>query len=196
MANEQLTAPPPPQQVTLASFLESIPRGTAALLNAAVGDEFIDVTDRNNSRRMRTLEKTEIHLHCSSDRCGGIRVFQVGPGALKINRATNLFISVVCRNCLSSPKTFAVRFDDIDEFGQVTATKIGEWPPFGPPTPARVITLIGPDRDLFLRGKRAENQGLGIGAFAYYRRVVENQKSRLITKIGEVAKVLGAMPPS
>ena len=72
--------------------------------------------------------------------------------------------------------------------------KLGEDPPFGPPTPARVITLIGPDRNLFLRGRRAENQGFGIGAFAYYRRVVENQKGRIIQEIARVAGKLGASP--
>ena len=40
--------------------------------------------------------------------------------------------------------------------------------------------------------RRSENQGLGIGAFGYYRRVVENQKGRLIEEIAKVAKRLGA----
>jgi len=74
------------------------------------------------------------------------------------------------------------------------AYKFGEVPVFGPPIPARVITLIGPDRDHFLLGRRAENHGLGIGAFAYYRRVVENQKGRIIKEIARVAKKLGASP--
>jgi hypothetical protein len=52
--------------------------------------------------------------------------------------------------------------------------------------------MIGPDRDAFLKGRRAEIQGLGIGAFAYYRRVVENQKGRIIEQIAEVATRLGA----
>lgn len=75
-----------------------------------------------------------------------------------------------------------------------SAIKLGEFPSFGPPIPLRVITLIGPDREMFIRGRRAEDQGLGIGAFAYYRRVVENQKSRLIAEIAKVAKRLGASP--
>jgi hypothetical protein len=74
------------------------------------------------------------------------------------------------------------------------ATKFGELPAFGPVTPARVISLIGPDRDLFLRGRRAESQGMGIGAFSYYRRVVENQKGRIIAEIARVAQKLGAKP--
>jgi len=61
-------------------------------------------------------------------------------------------------------------------------------PPFGPPVPPRVITLIGPDRDSYLKGRRSETQALGIGAFAYYRRVMENQKNRLLDEIIRVAQ--------
>src|SRR5687768_2053714 len=38
----------------------------------------------------------------------------------------------------------------------------------------------------------AESQGMGIGAFAYYRRVVENQKGRIINQIATVARRIGA----
>lgn len=98
-----------------------------------------------------------------------------------------------CRNCRTSYKRFAVavRWDSGKEG---VALKFGEDPPFGPHTPSRVISLIGEDRELFLKGRRAENRGLGIGAFAYYRRVVENQKGRIIEEIAKVAKKLGAKP--
>ncbi|PIT81270.1 hypothetical protein B9Z40_14560 [Limnohabitans sp. 15K] len=52
--------------------------------------------------------------------------------------------------------------------------------------------MIGGERDYFLKGRRAENQGLGIAAFAYYRRVVENQKTRIIDEIIRVAQKIGA----
>ena len=65
-------------------------------------------------------------------------------------------------------------------------------PVFGPPTPARLIKLLGPDRETFLKGRRCENQGLGIGAFAYYRRVVENQKNRILDEIIKVSKKINA----
>jgi len=70
--------------------------------------------------------------------------------------------------------------------------KLGESPEFGPPTPSRVIKLIGPDRELFLKGRRSENQGLGIGAFGYYRRVVENQKDRILDEVIKVSEKLAA----
>jgi hypothetical protein len=72
-----------------------------------------------------------------------------------------------------------------------TATKYGEIPPFGPPSPSKVISLVGPDRELFLKGRRAENQGLGVGAFAYYRQIIERQKYRLFNEIKKVTKRLG-----
>src|SRR5262249_37410139 len=37
-------------------------------------------------------------------------------------------------------------------------------------------------------------RGLGIGAYAYYRRIVEHQKGRIIEEIGKVAQKLGAGP--
>ena len=76
------------------------------------------------------------------------------------------------------------------------AYKFGELPHFGPPIPARVLRLIQPDRELFLSGRRCENQGLGIGAFTYYRRVVENQWTRLVDEIIRVGKAIGASGPS
>jgi len=97
-------------------------------------------------------------------------------------------VSYACRNCNKSFKTFALWVSH-DETGLAgSAMKYGEWPLFGPPTPSRLVSLVGPDRDAFLKGRRAENQGLGIGAFAYYRRVVENQKNRLLDEIIRVAE--------
>ena len=88
----------------------------------------------------------------------------------------------------------ACRKNEDDEGG--IAYKLGELPPFGPPTPSRLIKLIGPDREIFLKGRRCENQGLGIGAFVYYRRVIESQKNRILDEILKVAKKLNATPES
>ena len=101
-------------------------------------------------------------------------------------------MTFVCRNCKKTSKTYAfwsiLGEDEVN--GELM--KFGEQPPFGPPTPARVITLIGGERDYYLKGRRAENQDLGIAAFAYYRRVVENQKTRIIDEITRVAQKVGA----
>ena len=54
--------------------------------------------------------------------------------------------------------------------------------------------MIGADRDSYLKGRQAENQGLGVGASAYYRRVVESQKNRILDEIIRVGQRIGAQP--
>ena len=104
----------------------------------------------------------------------------------------HLYLTYQCSNCEKTEKVYSVAAT-IDTILQPHGTcyKFGEDPPYGPPVPPRLIKLIGPDRDIFLQGRRCENQGLGIGAFTYYRRVVESQKNRILEKIVEVSKKIG-----
>jgi hypothetical protein len=137
----------------------------------------------------------DVQLHCES--CGGSRFFQCDDGTVhvQIDSWKFDFLYYSCRNCRKQFKTYAVAIKQKSERStSAFAVKLGETPPFGPSTPPRVITLIGPDRELFLKGRRAEIRGLGIGAFSYYRRVVENQKGRIIEQIAKVAQKIGAKP--
>lgn len=77
-----------------------------------------------------------------------------------------------------------------DDDSTADFVKLGEYPFFGPQIPSKLISLIGPDRELFLKGIKCESQKLGIASFLYYRRVIENQKNRLIDNIALVLKKL------
>ena len=140
------------------------------------------------------LNTPDIQLHCPEQTCNGVRFFRyVGESDLTSSEKGALeFLSYECSNYQSFRKIFSLylKRDNDSQSGQ--AIKIGEVPPFGPPTPSRLVTLIGPDRDMFFKGRRCEIQGLGIGAFVYYRRVVENQKNRIFDEIVKVARMVGA----
>ena len=141
------------------------------------------------------LSAPDILMYCESEQCQGDRYFHCTSSQIFVKSKSWQFefIHYTCRNCQTRRKIFSVAVRQGQGFsGQ--AMKFGEIPPFGPYTPARVITLIGPDRELFLQGRRAENRGMGIGAYSYYRRVVENQKGRIIAEIAKVAQKLGAKP--
>lgn len=102
------------------------------------------------------------------------------------------FLHYTCCNCMISSKAYAVRVGwGKDRRGHATV-KFGEIPSFGSPLSPRLRKLINPDWRLFLRGWRSECQGLGIGSFAYYRRVVENQKNLILERIETAANRLGA----
>jgi hypothetical protein len=144
-----------------------------------------------------SLRTPDVRLYCDNEACKRAQFFQCKSSSipLKPDLWHQIFLDYRCRNCLKSFKAFAVRVKCSgkgERNGE--AMKFGEWPPFGPHVPSRVITLIRGDRELFLAGRRAESQGMGIGAFTYYRRVVENQKVKIINEIIRVAQRIKAPP--
>jgi hypothetical protein len=97
-----------------------------------------------------------------------------------------------CRNCSATRKLFVVMVEPRPPQNIARAFKLGEWLPFGEQIPKSAMKLIEPDRLLFLQGRKSENRGLGIGALTYYRRVLDNQKGRIIDEILKVARTLTA----
>jgi hypothetical protein len=144
------------------------------------------------------LNTSDVRLHCTGENCNGTRFFRYQGKEVGLSKSgwRFLYLTYKCSNCQEATKTFALaaRMDEGADSGDGDAYKVGEVPPFGPPVPSRLISLIGPDRDLFLRGRRCEDQGLGIGAFVYYRRVVTNQKDRILGRVVKVAEKLSAPP--
>jgi len=134
-----------------------------------------------------------IRLHCASSECEKVMAFDPLDGNpspyLTDKLLKNCFFDYQCRHCHKSFKRFALAVQLIDANKRLCKVyKYGESPAFGPPTPSRVIELIGPDKNLFIMGRRCESQGIGIGSFTYYRRVIDNQWIRLIDEILKVAK--------
>ena len=147
----------------------------------------------------RALNRPKLKLHCSDDSCNGVRFFRCTgvyeyPGPhLRTDTQNYLYVIYQCSNCQKTQKVYSLAVILlIGEQSYEMCLKLGENPPYGPLVPSRLITLIGPDRDIFLKGRNCENQGLGIGAFTYYRRVVENQKNRILEAIVKVSEKIGA----
>ncbi|MGO8917465.1 MAG: hypothetical protein ACLQJR_16280 [Stellaceae bacterium] len=181
-----------PTAISLAEFLESVPQDQDRIVtNLFTWERLVE-----GAAPVRLLDTPEIRLHCSSDKCNGPRFFRASrpKTAISDEHYTNVFTGYVCSNCRASVKIFALAAQADDDGPGGHCRKFGEFPPYGPPTPSRLISLIGPDRSVFLKGRQCENHGLGIGAFAYYRRVVENQKNRIFENIIKVSKKLGADP--
>jgi hypothetical protein len=172
-----------PQELAWKEFLESTPPGVVVQIRNP---------QRIEPGGARVADIPVIELHCTADGCSGMRYFETedSPGFIGVSK--DFFLRYRCRNCGDLGKTYAVAAGLDASNAKALAVKYGEMPSFGPPLPSRIWSLIGPDRELFIRGRRCENQGLGIGAFAYYRRVVENQRARLIGEILGVAKRVNA----
>jgi hypothetical protein len=170
-------------EMSFKAFLEQTPPDTTVTII-----DFIAVNQGS-----QYLETPDLLLHCESEQCAGSRMFKCRDSFYIHTEWTEKFLTYVCRNCGTRLYRFALLYQ-INSLPIGTAMKFGQIPSFGPHTPSGLIRLIETDRELFLQGRRAENRGMGIGAFAYYRRVVENQRNQIIAKIAKVAKTLGSTP--
>jgi hypothetical protein len=169
---------------TIAEFLESTPP------NQLIHISDLSVWKQTQYSSKNLMHTPEIQLHCQHENCNGTRFFRCvsgGENHLESEDYQFFYVTYRCSNCLKVEKTFSLAAK-VDENSKPTGEcyKFGELPPYGPPVSPKLMKLIGSDRDEFLKGRRCENQGLGVGAFIYYRRVVERQKNRIF---GEIIKV-------
>lgn len=188
-------------------FFEKVPPGRPVLVQKALREEREEapaphvpagVASRPTLRAMdkvHYLELPTLDLHCPNQSCDGVRSFS--PLAnVKLDNSSNdpqpRFVAYRCRNCGEFLKMFACWFRLVKDSTDMDWYKFGEDPPFGPPTPAKVITLLGSEKENYLKGRRAESQGMGIAAYAYYRRSVENKKNAILDEIIRVSERLGA----
>ena len=54
------------------------------------------------------------------------------------------------------------------------------------------MKLVGDSAELLKKGYRCEKDNLGIGAFGYYRRVLDQQRIRIFDHLIETSRTLGA----
>jgi hypothetical protein len=137
-------------------------------------------------------------LHCTHESCGGLRFYDYRGGEFYVpdsKKYREQFLLYICRNCRAKAKTYALRITNSEDSDVVlTMVKVGEMPRYGEPRPNIVTDVLDDEIEYFDRGYRAETDGLGIGAFAYYRRFVESHKDKIIAEIRKVAVAQNLAP--
>jgi hypothetical protein len=179
------------EKISFSDFMEATPPSQIRHISGLTKNEYLN----SHGKICDILITPELQLHCTNESCNGMRFFRCinrSPTVIGTNYSY-FHITYRCSNCQDSEKTYSLAAS-VDESSEPDGKlyKFGELPPFGPPTSPKLMKLIGPDRDEFLKGRRCENQGLGVGAFIYYRRVVENQKNRILEEIIKVSEKLSA----
>jgi hypothetical protein len=186
--------PPEETKISIQEFLETVPPGVRREISGFASPIPGRITGPAPKWQ---FERVAINLFCDDSACERVQFFENTdqqtielPGIALIQ--PDLFLHYRCRNCRRVGKTFAVRVISRQDRDGIVI-KIGESPPFGSPLPARLQRLVQTERDLLIKGFRSENSGFGIGAFAYYRRIVEDQKNSLIDQIIKACgKIAGA----
>ena len=136
-----------------------------------------------------------IRVHCAHEKCSGVRrhTKRDNSPSFVLDSDVYAFVAYGCTDCQAMVYRFAIKAvihrDDL----QGVCIKLHQAPAFGHPIPKRLFQVIGEDnREAFLQARRAIGRGLGIGAYAYYRRIVENTKFDLVDSILKVAKATNA----
>jgi hypothetical protein len=188
MENESAPSAPAVENISAAKFLQDVAPGEARELTK---DAFKYDGQGYPSFRWPTIE-----LYCANEKCAGFRYADPKASGVDFSgpkQERYAWCDYICRNCQSHLKLYGVAISSPAARTLCgSALKIGEYPLFGPHLPAGVAELLGEDADYFLKGHRAESQGLGIAAFAYYRRVVENQRTHIFDEIISAAEHVGA----
>jgi hypothetical protein len=189
MSNAEPESEKPARAISVGKLLEKVPPGERRKLS-------LDAFQYKGKSATPIFEWPLIELYCSNTKCTGFRFAdpqQSSPSYFDFSGEQYLWCRYICRNCKDFLKVYAIILTapaSQEESG--AALKVGEEPVFGPHLPPGVLELLGEDKDYFLKGYRAEAQGLGIAAFAYYRRVVESQRTRIFDEIISAAEHVGA----
>lgn len=168
-------------EMTFKDFLMKAVPGTRALVN--------DLVRVSRTSPAYVFNLPQLSLYCSQ--CEGERYFSPGIAEIHAKNFADEIFTFSCKNCSVSSKKYAVLMVGKLDGRAAQVVKMGEYPIAEARLPNRLIKLVAQDRDLFLKGWSAERTGLGIGAFGYYRRVVDNQKDAILGAIAEAAEKLG-----
>jgi hypothetical protein len=179
----------------VAEFLTTVPPGEEAEITTCLSTDRPALLGQPGfAPDWLELQLPRIRLYCRSQDCQGERFFSFVGNANKVHRSdrwTQLFLWYRCNDCKQTEKAFAIRVLPM-KYPAAAAMKYGEEPSFGPPLPSKLLTLLRESEDLLSRGRRCENQGMGIGAFVYYRRVLDNQRLKILDQLINVAERLRA----
>jgi hypothetical protein len=167
-------------------FLESTP----AYVERRFGNIMVDIAPTGPP--VWGFRSPRIQLYCEVD--DGVRWFDPDVDKVGCAEYNTPFLQYTCRDCGRWRKTFAlVLAPDLKATPKVlTALKVGEYPPFGSHLAKRLQDMLSKtDLELYRKGLRTEREGQGIGAAAYFRRVVDNQWKALVKKLRDAAEKLG-----
>jgi hypothetical protein len=178
--------------ISFSDFLDAIPPYTKVTCSGLF---------KNIRFHMPKLDESiRPQIYCGNEPCKSRQFFHMLNSTeqeIKNESVSTNKVIYQCSNCQETIKTFFIRFSmpelELDECltdnTPIEVEKIGEYPKYGKPIPPQALKLIGSERDLFFKGNSCENMGLGIGAFSYYRRVIDAKKDKIFDEIIKVLKL-------
>lgn len=159
-------------------------------------------TDFYNWTSLADLPKPAIHMYCWI--CDSGQTFNMVNEYYEVDYRQDvnsigktLRARYICSACQNSTRLFFIRFSteeisaknedgtDIEETA-ITLTKVGQDPSWNIEMDNELEKLLDGHAEYYKKGLICESQGYGIGAFAYFRRIVEEIIDQLLGFVEEL----------
>jgi len=136
---------------------------------------------------IRALDRPGLNMPCAV--CSGNQTFNMINKYDELNseiedcRGKIFRIVYNCAHCRNFQRTFFVLFQKGKDDEHVSVMKVGQFPTWDISVEKEIDKLLGDKRVYYHRGKILESQSYGIGAYGYYRRIVEMVIDDLLQQI-------------
>ena len=145
--------------------------------------------------RLDKIPKPAVHMFCEI--CKSDQTFQMvnkydWEGYDSRNcplefEAMCLYKCAACKN----ERTFLLHFEVLRDHKtnrpiEFIVTKVGQYPPWSIDISRDLSRVLGKYEDIYKKGLICESQGYGIGAYAYYRRIIEDVIDKLLDMIPDL----------
>jgi hypothetical protein len=192
-------------QVNFNELLDEIPLYTKVDVSGFLSENVVEQQSNKQAASSASVSHTQTtisnklkpRLYCAFEDCQNYTFFELLNDTqfqVTLIGTNENKISFRCCNCKQSTYKFFLEITSSDDSNADNNTnfkiqKIGQTPRHGKRIPSKAAKIIGKERDLFFKGSISENQGLGIGAFSYYRRVLDSQKDKIFDEVIKVLKL-------
>ena len=134
----------------------------------------------SNCKDIRTFRFTHKYIHEKEKQLDIVRFKRAPPPILEENDIINL--NYVCAYCEKFHWFFAIKIGE----NLKVIKKVGQYPAWDINIEKNLKKLLGSYLENYQKGKTCESQSYGIGAFAYYRRIVEDIIEQLLESIPDL----------
>jgi hypothetical protein len=129
----------------------------------------------------------ELRMYCNNQKCKGLTWWKVSDQAVFFGSGLITQRYYTCKNCGESKQHYTFIWQEAEDHN--IFMKVGQYPPLSIEPSPEMEKALGPeDSELYKKGLIEFQFGHGIGAVAYFRRVLENKINALLDLIAEAAR--------
>ena len=179
--------------LTLADLRENL---AEILVNGSLYRRFVYIpdschfTDEQSMHRLRfSLLPERLKMYCKHRRCEQETQWKIYDSRFFLGNEIR-DCDYICNNCGESGAHYSLIWQEGER--ESVFIKVAQWPPLSIEPPVELATALGKeDSVLYTKALINANFNHGIGALAYFRRVIENKVNILLDLIADAAKTTG-----